>query len=293
MITSNSSGVLNFNKPSGPTSRDIVDRVEKRYSGIKAGHGGTLDRLARGVLPVMVNEATKLVPYLQEQTKDYLVSCRLDRVSDTIDRDGQVTSVDVDDPPGESRVREILSRYVGSIEQIPPKFSALKKDGKRLSQWTKEGKPVDPEPRRVFCEEVSLELYDFPKIELYLTCGKGFYVRSLVRDIGLAINGEGGLVTELVRTRYGPFRVEDSVFPEDPEWDDAWYSPLSVLESEHRVRCDDDQLWKVLHGQRITRNYRTESRAVAVDSDERLHAILEATEENGNLLWQPCRVLNR
>jgi len=289
------SGIINFYKPEGCTSRDLVDRVEDRFPGVTAGHGGTLDRLAVGVLPVLVNEATKLVPYLQDQSKDYRVIGRFDRVSDTIDRDGEVEGVTIEYVPHASEIRNSLSEYVGAIEQIPPRYSALKKDGKRLSEWMDEGKPVNPDPRTVVCEQITIESYSFPEIVLSITCGKGFYVRSLIRDLGLEINGRGGLVIELTRTRYGPFSVEDAVSPDAPDWEDGFSDPVELFQTapDDRVQCDEEQLWNIVHGQNIRRETHSGDRAIALDKQGRLHAILEAQTRDGTPEWHPCRVLNR
>lgn len=287
------SGVLNLNKPSGILSREAVDRVEERYPGAKVGHGGTLDRAAEGVLPILFNEATKLVPYLQEQPKIYHVRCRFDRRSDTLDTDGDVEALSVDHVPSREELVECLGSFEGEIEQVPPRYSALKKDGDRLSDRVERGEDVNPESRRVECYGITCRDYSFPKLEFDVICGKGFYVRALVRDIGEALALDGGVVTGLTRTCYGPFDISEAVDLSSADWTTGWFPPVAVLTDWLKIDCDEEELLALREGRRIPRTDQAHDRTAALDEAGRLRAILSAVDEHGLPKWQPERVLNR
>ncbi len=204
-------GFLVLNKPVGSTSMDAVRRV-KRLTGMKkrVGHGGTLDPLATGILPICFGQATRLMEHLINETKGYRMDVRLGVSTDTYDAEGQV--VQEQDPSHITReqVEEALDAFRGTILQKPPMHSALKKDGKRLYELARQGVEVDREARQV--EVYSLDLLDFnlPLITLESECGRGVYMRSLAYDLGEML-GCGAHTAGLVRLRTGGFRIEDSV----------------------------------------------------------------------------------
>jgi tRNA pseudouridine55 synthase len=206
------SGLLNLDKPPGVTSRAVVDRVARSLRGVKVGHAGTLDPLASGVLVVCVGSATRLVEYVQRMPKTYRTVVRLGAWSDTLDADGQVTEVDHPDVPDAGAIRAALDRQVGTIEQRPPAFSALKVAGRRAYDLARAGEAVDLAPRPVTIDRIDLLGYAWPRLELEIACGSGTYIRSIARDLGEAL-GCGGLVEVLVRTRIGPFTQADALDP--------------------------------------------------------------------------------
>jgi tRNA pseudouridine55 synthase len=287
------SGVLNVAKSAGMTSRDVVDRVEDRFPRAKIGHGGTLDRAATGVLPLLFNEATKLVPYLQMQPKTYQATFRYDRFSETLDTDGDMETIQPEHRPDRDDVLDVLNQFQGKIEQVPPRYSALKKDGRRLAERVEQGEDVEPDPRTVRCHEVGLIEFDFPTLEIEITCGKGFYVRSLARDLGRALDLDGGVVDQLRRVTYGSLSLGEAINLENDHWEEGWFPPLKAVESFYRVTCGPDQLESVHHGDWLPRDTDDHDWATAVDRDGRLHAMLRATEERGRPEWHPKRVLNR
>jgi tRNA pseudouridine55 synthase len=206
-------GVLSLNKPTGVTSRWVVDRAVKAFGRkVKVGHAGTLDPLASGVLVVCVGAATRLIAYVQQQSKTYRTVVRLGARSDTLDADGAVEEVAGAVAPGLEAVRAAVATQVGTILQKPPEYSALKVDGRRAYDLARAGEAVDLASRPVVVYRVEILSYVWPRLELEVDCGSGTYIRSIARDIGDAL-GCGGLVEVLIRTRIGRFALEDAIDP--------------------------------------------------------------------------------
>lgn len=227
------SGFLNLDKPVGLTSRDVVNRVARafRKPKPKVGHAGTLDPLASGVLVVAIGSATRLIEQIQRQPKTYLATILLGATSDTLDADGTITPV-LDPPiPSEAQVRDALASQVGTIDQLPPAYSALRVGGKRAYDLAREGKPVELAPRPVRVDQISLLRYEWPHLEISVDCGAGTYIRAIARDVGAAL-GCGGLIATLRRTRIGPFLVIDAI-PTDPE-----FLPLETIAGRLRPPLD-------------------------------------------------------
>ena len=206
-------GFLNINKPTGRTSSDAVVFVRKRLpKGTAVGHGGTLDPEASGVLPVCVGSATRLFDYIIDKQKIYVARILLGVETDTQDATGQVVAerpVDVD----EAALRAVLPTFTGEIEQIPPMYSAIKKDGRRLYQLARKGQTVLVEPR--MCRVDGIEFLGGEGDDTYrlrITCGKGVYIRTLCHDIGQTL-GCGAHMQALERVAAGIFRIEDALTP--------------------------------------------------------------------------------
>jgi tRNA pseudouridine55 synthase len=203
-------GWLIFDKPQGMTSTQAVARVKRLYEAAKAGHAGTLDPLATGVLPIALGEATKTVPFVVEGSKEYRFTVRFGVETDTDDAEGKMTESS-DRRPTRAEIEAKLSDFIGEIDQVPPRYSALKVDGARAYDLARDQEDFELAPRRVSI--VRLDLVDHPDPErcvLEAQCGKGTYVRSLARDLGRAL-GAFGHVEALRRTRVGGFKEEDSV----------------------------------------------------------------------------------
>ena len=205
-------GFLNINKPSGMTSRAVVDRVTRLIPRAKAGHAGTLDPLASGVLVVCLGSATRLVEHVQRMGKTYRAVVLLGARSDTLDADGQVEEVDNPRIPAQVEVQQAVARQVGQILQRPPEFSALRIKGQRAYDLARSGRAVTLEPRPVRIDRIEIISDHWPHLELEIDCGGGTYIRSIARDLGEDL-GCGGLIKTLVRTRIGAFRLEHAVDP--------------------------------------------------------------------------------
>ncbi|MEX1060830.1 MAG: tRNA pseudouridine(55) synthase TruB, partial [Methyloceanibacter sp.] len=200
-------GWLIFDKPQGMTSTQAVARVKRLYEAAKAGHAGTLDPLATGVLPIALGEATKTVPFVVEGSKEYRFTVRLGAETNTDDAEGKVVATS-DRRPTRAEIEAKLPDFTGEIDQVPPRFSALKVDGARAYDLAREEEDFELAPRRVSIAK--LDLVDHPDTDhcvLEARCGKGTYVRALARDLGRAL-GSFGHVEALRRTRVGGFGEE-------------------------------------------------------------------------------------
>ncbi len=206
-------GVLNINKPLGITSFDVVRKVKRVAKEKKVGHGGTLDPEAGGVLPVCLGRATKAIEFIMEDTKEYVAGIKLGVVTDTYDREGKILRESEVTSTNEEIVSAI-EKFVGNIQQVPPMYSALKQNGKKLYELAREGKEVYREPRSITIHSIDILSMDSPMISIRVRCSKGTYIRSLCYDIGEAL-GCGAMMWSLERTRTGPFTIENSVKLED------------------------------------------------------------------------------
>jgi tRNA pseudouridine55 synthase len=188
----------------------VVDQVERIVRPARAGHAGTLDPLATGVLVVCVGWTTRLIPYIQEQSKGYRATFLLGHESDTDDVTGQVTPKPDAVPPTLDAIAALLPEFTGEIDQVPPQYSAVHVEGKRAYKLARAGKSVELAPRKVVVHRLEIVDYAYPRLELDIECGSGTYVRSIGRDLGARL-GCGAVMSALVRTRIGCFRLEEAV----------------------------------------------------------------------------------
>ena len=203
-------GWLCLNKPAGMTSTEAVSRVRRITHARKVGHGGTLDPLATGVLPIAMGEATKTVAYAMEGRKHYRFTARLGEARTTDDAEGEVVATS-DRRPTSAEIEAALPSFVGLIEQVPPSFAAIKVEGERAYDLARRGEAVQLSPRTVRVDRFDLiERPDPDHATFELLCGRGTYVRALVRDLGVKL-GCLGHVMALRRLRVGPFREDDAV----------------------------------------------------------------------------------
>jgi tRNA pseudouridine55 synthase len=203
-------GWLILDKPTGMTSTNAVSAVKRLFQARRAGHAGTLDPLASGVLPIAFGEATKTVPFVMEGRKTYLFTIRWGEERDTDDAEGRVTAISAARPSAAS-IRAVLPRFTGSIEQVPPRYSAIKIDGERAYDIAREGEVVELAARRVEVHRLELvSISDPDHAGLTAECGKGTYIRALARDMGRALGCRGHLAS-LRRTAVGPFNETNAV----------------------------------------------------------------------------------
>ncbi len=202
--------ILNVNKPESWSSFDVVKKIRNIIHIKKVGHAGTLDPFATGVLLVCTGKATKRVPELVELDKEYEAKIELGKNTDTFDRTGKVVGENEITHVTLKKIQEALGAFRGEISQIPPMYSAIKVDGQRLYKLARKGVTVERKARPVTIYELELLGFDSPFLSVRVCCSKGTYIRSLAYDIGQVLN-TGAHLAELVRTRIGPYRVEDAV----------------------------------------------------------------------------------
>jgi tRNA pseudouridine55 synthase len=203
-------GILIVDKPAGFTSMDAVAIVRGKAGGARTGHAGTLDPLATGVLVIALGSATRQIARLMATDKRYRTVIDLSAFTVTDDLEGARVEVEIAAPPSAQDVRAALTSLVGEIWQRPPAHSAVKVAGRRAYALSRAGRAPDLSPRKVVVHGLDLVRYDWPLAELDIRCGKGFYVRSLARDLGRAL-GTGGHCRSLRRTAVGPFTESESV----------------------------------------------------------------------------------
>lgn len=293
-------GVFNIDKAAGPTSMDVVRRVKRISSQRRVGHGGTLDPMATGVLPVCMGQATRLMQYLVDGEKEYLATVRLGVATDTYDAEGR--TVEERDPSGVSRdaVEAALGPFRGIIEQTPPIYSALKRQGRRLHELARAGVHVDIEPRTV--EIMTLDMVDWqpPLVSLSIRCSRGMYVRSLAHDLGQAL-GCGAHIAGLRRLQTGPFHADTAVTLdrlEEAYQEDSWpslvYPPDYLVLHLSAVLLNDLEERQVRNGQPVPLAPRTHysehmETCRAYSSDGRFIALVRFNRPQS--LWQPFKVL--
>lgn len=210
------SGWLVVDKPAGVSSNTVVGKVRWAFGANKAGHAGTLDPEATGILAIALGEATKTVPYITDALKAYDFTIRLGEATNTDDSEGEVIATS-DLRPTDAQIAEALASFTGDILQVPPKFSAVKVDGKRAYALSRSGEDVTLAARPLYVDELrQLERVDADHVTLHMVCGKGGYVRSIARDLGETL-GCHAHVRGLRRVWSGPFELEDAVTMEQVE----------------------------------------------------------------------------
>lgn len=248
------SGWLVVDKPAGLTSTAVVNKVRWAMDAKKAGHAGTLDPDATGVLAVALGEATKTVPFITDALKAYTFTVRLGQATNTDDAEGEVIASS-ERRPEDATIKDALGAFVGDIMQVPPKFSAVKIDGQRAYKLARDGEDVEIAARPLWVEElVMTDRPDADHVTLEMTCGKGGYVRSIARDLGEAL-GCHGHVRELRRIWSGPFDASDGVTLEQvdalaktPDLD-AFLRPLEEgLQELPEVRATEEGAAKMRNG---------------------------------------------
>lgn len=290
-------GVLLIDKPLGLSSQQVLTKIKHLLNVKKIGHAGTLDPLATGVLVVLINDATKLSDYLLEKEKTYLAEITIGISTTTLDSEGEVVlkkpvteKIDVD---------SLLTKMVGSYKQVPPMYSALKKDGKKLYELARDGITVEREARLVEIKEikrVSEVVYqnDCLKFSFLVKASKGTYIRTLCSDIGEKC-GYPAYMSALRRVESGSFKIDDCYKMEDLENNN--YKIISMLDALNfleTVEIDGETLKRALNGREIFAKYlHTNSEKIVLANEKKLIAIYEKSEnENKDIIYKALRVWN-
>ncbi|HEX7449667.1 MAG TPA: tRNA pseudouridine(55) synthase TruB [Pirellulales bacterium] len=291
------SGLINVHKPPGMTSREAVDCVKRWVRPAKVGHAGTLDPLASGVLVVAIGAATRLIEYVQAMPKRYTGTFLLGRESDTEDIEGVVQMLHDPPRPNLDEVRRAAAGLTGPIEQRPPAFSALKVKGRRAYDLARAGEAVELAPRPVTIYRLDVKRFEYPELTLDIECSSGTYVRSLGRDLAAAI-GTAAVMSALVRTAIGSFRLEDACRPGQLDGETVRHQLLPALRAVGAlppIELSDEQISRVGHGLPIPRpadlqGISTAGEVAAVSRSGELVAILALRGDEQ--LW-PVRNLAR
>ena len=286
-------------KPAGPTSHDIVQRLRRMTGVRRVGHGGTLDPLATGLLPVFVGQATRLIEYLGEHRKSYTATVRLGVETDTNDAEGAVVTETPVPVLTVSDLDAALESFRGEIMQIPPTYSAVKVGGVPAYRAARRGRPLAMAPRPATVHALAVDDWTSPLLRLRMTVATGTYVRAIARDLGVAL-GCGGTVTEMRRTQIGPVRMEEAHTPgaleaaftegETHGWNMA-VSPARFLTHWPQMTLSDDSWQEAVHGRTLAGPVQlTAAHALAVNQRGDLVAVLKP-DPSAPGRWRPVKVL--
>ncbi len=286
-------GILNVYKPGGVTSRYVVDHVERLTRPAKAGHAGTLDPLALGVLVICVGRATRLIRFVQGMRKHYRATFVLGQRSDTDDLEGEVFALPNAVEPPLATIEEVIGRFIGEISQQPPAHSAIKVAGRRAYKLARKGAEFELASRPVTIHNIKIARYEYPELELDVECGSGTYIRALGRDIGAELN-TGAVMSALERTAIGLFNRDGAVALADL---DATTLPqhlrpgIAAVEYLRRIALTDGEIVEIRQGRSIgmpadlPAGSQSDNKAewAAVDRAGQLIAILR--EKHPGQLW--------
>ncbi len=289
-------GWVVLDKPVGLGSTQAVGKVRRLFGARKAGHGGTLDPLASGILPIALGEATKTVPFVMDGRKEYRFTLRFGEARSTEDAEGEVTATS-EVRPDDAAIAAALPAFTGEITQTPPAFSALKIDGKRAYDLARAGETVELKPRQVLIERLELTgRPDRDHADFVVQCGKGTYIRSLGRDLALAL-GTVGHLSMLRRTAVGPFREEGSIslskleaLGHIPALFGALAPVATALDDIPALALTEAQADRLCQGQPVvlTRDAPPSGALVRAELDGRLVALVRCD----GVSLQPVRVFN-
>ena len=295
-IKNDVSGVLVVDKPIGMTSHDVVQIIRKGTNIRRAGHTGTLDPRASGVLVILVGPAVRLSEYVSASDKRYQAVIQLGTTTDTFDADGRVlstTAVDI----SEKQFNDVLQSFVGEIQQVPPPYSAVKVKGKKAYELAREGEEVDLEPRMINVYNLELLEWAPPEAVIDVYCSSGTYVRSLAHDLGEKL-GCGAHLIGLRRTKSGRFTLRDAV-PlrklresfDDNSWSEHLIPAAEALSDWPAIDLTPEELDIVKHGRRISGTPGLGNMARAISPEGDLISLLEFDYETNE--WQPKKVFSK
>lgn len=248
-------GLILINKQKGFTSHDVVNVIRKKLNTKKVGHTGTLDPNATGVLPILVGKATKISKYLIEHDKTYIATIKLGEKTDTGDSEGQVIEEKlVPTDLKEEDINNTLQSFLGKQKQVPPMYSAIKINGKKLYEYAREGKEVKLEAREIEIYKIQLLEYKNSKIKFEVECSKGTYIRTLCEDIAKKL-GTVGYMEELQRIKVNNFKIEDSVLLDDIALENVEENLIKiekVFKEKDKIELDNKKLELFLNGVKLT-----------------------------------------
>lgn len=273
-------GLLNITKHQGMTSRDVVNRVQRLARPAKAGHAGTLDPMATGVLVVCVGKATRLIQFVQQQSKRYSATFRLNQCSDTDDSTGRIIETVPKMTIKRDQIEALLPEFQGRIQQVPPAFSAVHVKGKRAYDLARKGEHVELKPREVQINRLELTRFEDEEFDFDIECGSGTYIRSIGRDIGRRL-GCGAVMSKLERTGIGVFDVETAIDVESLTKDNLGdhLQPLTLaVPNMPRVIVNESEIAELRNGRFIQVEATADFDALKADD------FIATVDSNGELI---------
>ncbi len=286
-------GFLNIHKPLHMTSHDVMSRIrrlcQRAFNTKKVGHAGTLDPLASGVLVVCLGKATRLSDYVMQNTKCYRATVQLGITTETDDAEGEVISQEDASHITQSDIEAVIPQFLGTIEQIPPMYSAIKKDGKKLYELARAGQTIEREARTIQINSIDIVDFKPSVVRLDVVCGSGTYIRSLARDIGEALV-VGAHLGGLVRTASGNFTIDYAVHLDDLLCDENWHHhiipPKTALQDYPSIQLTPHEVQELRYGRAIVKQHDVTATTVFAYHDDDLAAILRLNKNH----WKPHKV---
>lgn len=287
-------GILNVYKPKGMTSHDVVSFTRRKLKMKRIGHTGTLDPMATGVLPILIGNATKLSDLIMADEKKYKARVVLGITTDTDDTTGEIIKKN-EVSVTEEQLKEVAAQFVGNLEQIPPMYSAIKVDGRKLYQLARKGVEIERKPRNITVYSIDIKNFDGTSFDMEVHCGKGTYIRALCRDIGEAL-GVGAAMNELERTMSGIFTKETAYTLEEIESaaesgtiENMLMAPDEVLGEFYSVDVTTEYAQKIKNGirlrpQQLGINDYSENDMYRIYEDNNLICLLKVKDCDGQLL---------
>jgi len=288
-------GLIVIDKPKGLTSRKVTTMVSKIFSEKRAGHLGTLDPMATGVLPILLGKATRLASFLEADEKQYLAKIKLGQATDTLDAEGQITSENPVPEISRENILAVLEKFKGEIEQKPPMYSAVKHQGERLYKLARKGETVETTPRKITIFEITLENFDGTELEITVRCSPGTYMRVLADEIGKAI-GCGAHLSGLRRLKSGKFSLDKSVELSKltPENCRDYLTQIDQILDFEKMEIDDEAGYQIKDGRTIAmqglsaKNYSSGTMLQVISKP--CFAICEIEEKEGRFYLKPIKV---
>ncbi len=279
-------GIIIINKPLGKTSHDMVSFMRRVTHIKRIGHTGTLDPMAEGVLPICIGNATKAAELLSADNKSYVAELVLGMTTDTLDSEGEILS-QCEVNCTREEIENVIASFVGEIEQIPPMFSAIKQDGKKLYELARKGIEVERKPRKVIIHKIEIlkmDLEDYT-VTISVDCSKGTYIRTLCEDIGIKL-GVGAYMNTLLRTRSGIFTIDDALttkqieaFADEGKLENALKSVDGIFSDMQSIHLNPNQTKSVVNGVQMTWRGIDEGESVRVyDNNGKFLCISQITD---------------
>jgi len=293
MIFQNS-GIFIINKPYQWTSNDVIRKIKSNYKFKKIGHAGTLDPLATGILPILVNDSTKYFDYFQTFKKSYLAEIKFGFSTSSYDLEGDIDGKTDYLPQNIDLIKKNISYFIGSIKQVPPKYSAIKKNGKRLYDYARNDEDIEIESREVEVSEIKIIDWKTPILKVIINCSSGFYVRSFANDLGKKL-GSLAVLTSLSRINYGPFEIKDSINIENINpIEKKLISIDSIFLNNKKIVFDDDMEksyynGKVFTSENLKLSLLKEQDIKIYNSNDEFIGLL--TYDNTKKFWKPKNII--